>query len=725
MKDIIKNIILAGIFSVPFIIFIVAGSLYFPFITGKGFTFRILIDILFGLYIILTFLDPQYRPRLSWITKSILIFGGVILLADLLGENPYKSFWSNYERMEGFILIFHLILYYIVSSSVLRTSGLWNKFLNTSLFASAIVSIFGVFQLLGLATINQGGVRVDGTFGNAAYFAIYLVFHIFISLYLLVKADKNWLRWTYGSIALLQTIILYYTATRGAILGLLGGLFVTGVIIAWKERQNIFLRKSAIATVAGVLVVLFGFILIKDTSFVKNSPVLTRFSTISLTEFQSQGRYFVWPMAIEGFKERPILGWGQENFNFVFNKYYNPSMYGHEQWFDRTHNIFLDWLIAGGILGLLSYLGMFFAVLYYIWRSNLSVSEKGIFTGMIMAYVFHNIFVFDNLISYIMFFSILAYIHSTQVAYKENFSGFYTKTFSNEINNYVVIPVVTLGTIALVYYVNIPALNASRVLIQAITPTQISANERTYNEKNLELFEKVFAYNSFGSTEGVEQIVQNAIQINSLNIPNNIKQQYYNMAKEKILEKLEKTPNDARYLMFAGGFFNRFGQYDEAIKYLERALVASPKKQSIYFELATSYLGKGDTAKMFQIFEDAYELEPNAPESKVIYAIGAIYTNNKAILDKMSSQISEEILINDNRFISAYADVNNYGMVISILQKRIERDPTNKQHKLTLASTYMQIGQKQNAINIIQQMIKDDPSFKLEGEGYIKQIQEN
>jgi len=43
-------------------------------------------------------------------------------------------------------------------------------------------------------------------------------------------------------------------------------------------------------------------------------------------------------MAWEGVKEKPLLGWGQENFNLVFNKYYEPSLYGQEVWFDRVHN---------------------------------------------------------------------------------------------------------------------------------------------------------------------------------------------------------------------------------------------------------------------------------------------------------------------------------------------------------------------------------------------------
>ena len=74
-------------------------------------------------------------------------------------------------------------------------------------------------------------------------------------------------------------------------------------------------------------------------------------------------------MAIKGFIEKPILGWGQEGFNFVFNKYYDPRMYTQEPWFDRAHNTYLDWLIVGGALGLLSYLAIIF--LFYIIYLNL------------------------------------------------------------------------------------------------------------------------------------------------------------------------------------------------------------------------------------------------------------------------------------------------------------------------------------------------------------------
>jgi O-antigen ligase len=75
-------------------------------------------------------------------------------------------------------------------------------------------------------------------------------------------------------------------------------------------------------------------------------------------------------MAIKGIAEKPFIGWGQESFNYVFNKYYDPRMYNQEQWFDRAHNVFFDWLTAGGILGLGTYLFFFGTLLWYLWRKN-------------------------------------------------------------------------------------------------------------------------------------------------------------------------------------------------------------------------------------------------------------------------------------------------------------------------------------------------------------------
>ena len=92
-KKILQYCLMAGLFLVPFLAFIVPNGMFFPFITGKGFSFRILTEILFGLYVILAFMAPEYRPKKSWISWSLIIFAFVMLLADLFSANVAKSLW--------------------------------------------------------------------------------------------------------------------------------------------------------------------------------------------------------------------------------------------------------------------------------------------------------------------------------------------------------------------------------------------------------------------------------------------------------------------------------------------------------------------------------------------------------------------------------------------------------------------------------------------------------
>ncbi len=719
-KNILKYSVWAGLFLVPFIPFLVPSGMFFPFISGKGFSFRILTEVVFGLFLMLAFVNAEYRPKLSWITKAVLFFTASIFIADLLSVNPSKSLWSNYERMEGFVLIFHLMLYYIVASTVFNTSKLWDYFFNVTIVASVLASFYGMLQIMGYLTINQGGVRVDATFGNATYFAIYLVFHIFLCLYMLIDSAKpKWLRWLYGIAAVFELIVLYFTATRGAILGLIGGLAITGIILIWKERENRVYRKIGFAVLGSIVVLVGLFISVRNTAFVHNSPVLVRFASLGPTEVKTQGRYFVWPMALKGFAEKPIFGWGQESFNYVFNKYYDPRMYAQEQWFDRTHDVFLDWLISGGIVGFGAYASMYVALFYYIWRkkSPFTLTERSVFTGMMAAYIFHNIFVFDNLISYIMFFSILGFVHSRAVEETVSEGVFYTKRFSQEVLCYMIAPAALVITLAGIYFINIPAISANSTLIQAMTPQKGGVDE------NLALFNKVFAYDSFGTPEATEQVVQIASQVSAANVSQVSKDAFYELAKKKVEERISETPHDARYLVFAGSFFNRFGRYDDAIKYLEKALIESPKKQTIYFEISSSYLGKGDQAKMAEYIKKGYDLEPNAPESQILYLISAIYTKNQGLIKTLMETLDQNRIISDNRVVQAFLSIGDYNSVIAILTARVQKDPNNLQSNIDLASLYANLGQKQKAIDIVKLMIEKHPEFKADGESAIKQLQ--
>ena len=218
------------------------------------------------------------------------IFVAVLALADIFGENFYRSFWSNYERMEGLIAQLHFWRILFCSPPLLLPSS--GSVFQTSLGVSVVMGIYALLQLAGKLAIHQGNSRLDATLGNATYLAVYMLFHIFIAaMFALRETTGKTMRYVYGAVALLDLFILYHTATRGAILGFLGGAFITSALLIFWNRENRLIRNAAIGIIAVVILSVGSVLVFRNSDFMKNNPVLSRFTSISLTETTTKSRF--------------------------------------------------------------------------------------------------------------------------------------------------------------------------------------------------------------------------------------------------------------------------------------------------------------------------------------------------------------------------------------------------------------------------------------------------
>ncbi|MFA5022986.1 MAG: O-antigen ligase family protein [Candidatus Paceibacterota bacterium] len=677
----LRYFIYAGIFIVPFIPLYVSTSMFFPFITGKNFSFRIIIEIILALWAILALRDKTARPKYSWLLYSVIALVAIDGLATLFGVYPYRSFWSNYERMDGYINLLHLGAYFLVLISVFKERTKWFWLANVTLAANVYIAIYGFAQLGGLAQIHQSGTRLDASLGNSAYLAVYVLFHIFIAGYLLLSQwSKNKILSAWYLIMILaDAIILYFTATRGAILGLIGGVFVAcflyvivllirmifkGVILSKREK---FVMKISLTVSVILIVLVAGFQFIKSAEFIKNSQVLSRFSSISLSDGTVQSRFLIWNMSWQGFQEHPVLGWGPENYSLVFSKYYDPKMWPSEPWFDRSHNIFFDWLISAGLLGLLAYLAIYVSFLYYLWFGRRgktdsvidSVVGKSLLTGLLAAYFFHNIFVFDNLVSYILFFSLIAFVHfemtkeekGEELKVKYNYQADKNSNRSEEDNlTSSVGSVVILVVLCVVVYVaNVKPINASLNLIQAI-------QTRTSPEQSLANFQKIFQLKTFGSGEALEQFVDRTVNVlNNPQAPDKLKGQYVSLTIEQIKNRIASFGQDTRSYLYFGSFLSMIGDQKQALAYLQKAQQLSPKKQQVLFQLVSVYVREGDATNAVKTAKFAYELDPSYPEARKIYALVCLMTNQIDLAKELLAPIKQTSdYFADDRFLQAF-----------------------------------------------------------------------
>ncbi len=785
IKQVTRWITITALFLAPFFAVVVASpdffpysiNFFFPFITGKAFFFRILVEIAFAGWLILAFWDAKYRPRLNALTIAVTVFAGVALVADLLGANPIRSITSNFERMEGWLVVFHLWMFFM---AITYTFGqgeegkrLWFRWLNVSLFVAFCVAGRGVLQWAGKIAIEQSSTRPDSFLGNAAYMAVYMLINSGIAVYMFLSTQierKALLahhhrtifivrEWVYAILAIFFGTILFSTATRGAIIGYVGGIMLALLLYAifgghkdsaHDSSKHVLSTENWRLISGGVIIIvlLIGFITWSNGSnevaktnpissvvrfeplvkFVAKSESLSRLTSISLSEFQNEGRAYIWPMAIKGFKQRPILGWGQENFNYIFNANYNPHMWSQEQWFDRAHSVYLDWLVSSGLVGLLAYLSLYVLFLVLVWKSSVPVSVKSVLTGLVVGYAVNNVFVFDNLASYAPFFALLGL--ALMLRSLENKGG--TKnpdheksepkvlcgsvSVSNDAIEYVVAPIVIVLLIAGLYFWNTRPIQANLSLIAAMEQCQQGGTP------DPDLFKKALAIDTYvANQETREQILACASTvISSQQVPGPLKQSFFATADQAITDQIAATPKDARIYTLGGSFLTAVNQFAKAIPILETAHMLSPGKQSINFDLAAGYLNTGKPDKAIELLKATYDSDQTYPQAQLAYASALVFGGKEAQARDMFK--GNPAIFQSDTMARVFTSLKQYDKAISIYKNMVANDSTNLQAKAMLAQTQYTAGLKSDAIQTLKDIEKDHPEYTDSVEQAIKQM---
>lgn len=695
---------LGALFLIPFIPLYVANELYFPFITGKGFAFRILAEVAVVAWALLAVFEPKYRPRSSW---TLVLFGALtfwMCVANLFALNPHKAFWSNFERMDGWVTLIHVFGLFLVAGTMLQAEGYWKRWWKAFVAGSALVTLVALFQVAGFLPINQGGVRVDSTFGNAAYFAAYLLFTIGVAVWLgIEERSRAWLRYALFALAGIQAWLLFLSATRGAILGAIAALiFAAG---AWAVLSGGKTRKIAAGALAVAVLVVGGFLLIKDSDFVRNDPTLTRLASISLQEGET--RLTLWSMGLEGALERPITGWGQEGFNYIFNMKYRPSLHDQEPWFDRAHNVYVDWLVTGGFPALILFLALFLSSLYVlVIRRDAPLHERVILGALLVGYGVQALVVFDNLFTYVPLAMLFGMAHASWARPIPKLETVPAVTNSDTQNALAA----TAGVLFLVvvWFVNVPNIAGARELVQGIVPTQ-------GGERNLMKLQAALATGTFATQEIREQIAQFAVQApGRQDLTNETKIRAAQFAIEEISNELERAPKDARLFYQLAIVFRTYGDYANAEAAIEAALALSPNRQLLILEQGAIAWQRGDLEGARKYFEQAYALKPTSPQLTSYAAAGRYITGDIAGGDALLLETFGTTTVEGSPLMRAYSEAGLHDRLVEVWQMRVEREPSART-RFGLASAYVLAGRVGDAVREIQKTVEQYPDAREQG----------
>ncbi|MDO9399188.1 MAG: O-antigen ligase family protein [bacterium] len=734
-------ILKSGIFLSFLSVFLVLPNLLFPFITSKQIFFNILIEILaiFWLAFIIKF--PFYRPKKSLITFGLITFFGALLISSIFGVDFNLSFWGDIERMLGWFHIFHFFLFYLIIITVFRNWRDWRNLLIVSVIASTAVCLYSLFK------INYS------TIGNTAYVSGYAIFNIYFALILFFrhieeqknKKESRGYEWLIGAFYLVATFIMLLvmnkTNTRGAFVGLGVSFLLFFVLFVFYSKSKKIKIYSLITIVLGIILTSLVF-LFPQSNIVKNTPALTRMTQISSGAVTFQTRLISWKAAAEDFHNHPFLGTGFGNFAITFDKYFDPKFYSwttSETYFDRAHNNLIDLTSTAGLAGLLSYLSIFVAVLYYLFQckkqNKISKIEFILFLCLFVAYFIQNLAIFDSLVTYLSLMLALGYVYWL-VNNKEEEKPDYESCFSNkELSTLLITGLIFLF---IIYQYNIRVYQ----MLDNTIAGQIAFGKGEI-EKGVEAYQKALSFNtvldrdsrssliSFLSSnsgalsklneEKAREILGFAVEQAEKNVKHNPADSIMQMQLAQILNTASMVYTDQKEKFY---YFS-----DYALTSIDKSIAASPGRATIYPTKAQIYIVRGEKGKAVETLKYAISLNKNYGDIYCNLARVYLYfkdnSDNFATIDKCldyngaSSFGYPEIL---KSLLNHYVIVKDWKRAIVLYQEYARIQPKDPQVLIDLAIAYKESGNKEKAIETAQKVIELDAQLKESAEKFIKSL---
>ena len=631
----------------------VKWNVFFPFAFGKALFFRTVVELALFLWASRALLllykeekgaDDWFLGWRSALAHPIVIALGAffisLVVSTIFAVNNYRAFWGDVERAEGFFGMLHYGVFFLL---LLRFFGAreWGGFMKVLFIGGLVLTFYGVLEYFGVKNfpfaiqpvLNADTVRVSSLVGNSAFLATHmLLLVVFAGIFIYFKKDKLQTEsrlWSYLALgaAALAVPTIFFTQTRGAILGLIFGVGVWVLLMAMGfSRSSRRVRNAAIAALVGLACLSGVFWVTRSASVWQSIPGLDRLArTESLTtkDASTQTRLITWKVSWEAFKEKPAIGWGPENFLVAYEKHYNPdyALYG-ETWLDRAHNKVFDVLVTQGSFGLLAYLAIFIAAAYAIVRRRRP--EGALILAGLAAYGVQNLVVFDQVVSYPVIFSIFAFVawrfrpdEAAEQLPPVSWSG----NIAREIR--IIPPVLTIAMCAYALY----ALNY--IPYRQSVAMRLSPGLGDIDKVVAKVKEGMYPYN-FSQINNRGQAVDTSY----------LDQYFYNDGYrnnprfrvlgdtliEGIDEIVRREPYDVRLILREAEMLDPFA-YSEPALYkriedlLRIALALAPQRQEVLYHLAVNLAKQGRIDEALPIVKEALDMSPEVPRARFHYAL--------------------------------------------------------------------------------------------------------
>jgi len=827
LEKILLLIIKAVLGLTLFIPFIISKNTLFPFVFGKAIAFQILVEIILFFYLILILINAKYRPQLGF-KRDNLIFWTVslyilmLLIATLTSQDILLSFWGTQERMTGVFSLLHFFAYFIILIGVLQTKKDWLNLLRVN---ALVIFIFGIHLLIKTKFLTLIADRYQGTFGNPDIIGSYLLLALFLIIVLWMvdkecrqgkilsqtaqnhqieqkrcmtltsdKCKKIIWKIFYSLSFIFAFLGLILSGTRAAYVGLFAGFLCFFFLYVFfspnKYKQDRAGRRLGltpqligglnskyylkILAVLILFLIVGGFLILgvqgKLPSKITQISIVNRLISIplSLEAVSDNTRILSWQAGMDGFTEKPILGWGPENYSLSFNKYIksdyfiNNYYYANSVQFDKAHNKFFEILAETGLFGLISYLAIFAAAIILLFKKRnksrelnnnnqftTQVSERKttasqktnlnfLLISLLLAYFVQNLFTFDTPVSYLLFFLSLGFI------------AFMTRTGNKSADEIHKSPLPATGqkprligwqfiglflliiTIPWLSYIGaIKPYFASRASVIAYAAWQKPKTENL----SLSYYQRAIGYHTFASREATYQVCREVIR--KASHPdfkfNDYFKEYTQLCLENIELRINKKIFHFEEVLLIGKLYSLLSRWDssyldKAETVLKQAMLATPLRSQIYSDLGLILLQKQNYTEALSNFNKALELKGNEPYN--YWQIALVYLgqqNFQAALEFIEKAKIAGYNYNNLEDLSTigfiYSQLADWEQALVYYQNALNLDPKNIEILGSLSLVYKEKGDTQAARSAAEKILEIAPGIKEEIEKFLRDLE--
>ena len=434
-NDFLSRALRILIIGTPFLFTLVyIPQFVFPGSFPRTIFLYIAVSITLLLWLVHSFKQGRITIQKNWLTAAVLGYIIALFISGLAGGHFEYAFFGMFSRMTGIVTMLYISFWYLVASSILQKRD-WVYLLRLLLLSGFILAIISFLNLNGFdieffSFLIQGG----SLFSNNTFSGIYYLFAFFFGVILFFQ-EKSW-KWRI-SYALAMFVIIsnpdIFNFQIWQNFGMLKDLFHNPLLALGTARASSITMGVGIIVVAVMYVIhrtrrisintksiLFGLIflcmLLVSVGFVWSAVLQKGAGYEFLTSQNDFPRPVAWGQGIEAFKNRPLLGYGPNGFEYAFQDTLTSdiALLKGGKWFDKIHNGFLEPLVDTGIVGIFSVLAIFLAACWYSFKYYRRTSDFSVIV-VILLLVLHMIQIqtsFNINTSFLMLFILLAYITS-------------------------------------------------------------------------------------------------------------------------------------------------------------------------------------------------------------------------------------------------------------------------------------------------------------------------